>query len=499
MPPRFRLTLALLTCLFPLSPCLAADSFQELLTKVPENANAIILIDVQALQKCPLGVRENWAKKHESQYLGGATHIPPTAARAVLAAQLNPSTLRNDWQLGLVQLQQDVSMPKLAGSQGGDVEMLSGKPVVLVSQNAFAVQLTPQTVGVMGPANRQGLARWITYANRNTKVLLSPYLKEAVMEATDPAPITVAIDLTDVFDVAGVRERLNRAKALAGTKADLNQLTRIISGIKGLTFTARVTDTVNGELRIDFAAPVAPLAPYAKPLILGALEGAGAAMDELESWDVRAEGTSISFRGKVPEGGLRKILSLIVAPVQPVEHGLPEPTAKLEQNPVVVASQRYYHAVTTLIDDLRQQKAKTFNGMATWYDRYAYQIDNLPMLNVDPELLDYGQRVSALFRGLSQSARGVSIQNSTLEQYKAEQQIIAPSSYAWGGYGYGYGYYNNWNNNIQGTVNNYAQIRSVQDRANVTESAGRLQAGRQIDEMTVAIRRRMTEKYKVEF
>ena len=52
----------------------------------------------------------------------------------------------------------------------------------------------------------------------------------------------------------------------------------------------------------------------------------------------------------------------------------------------------YFQATQTLMKDLRQ-KAGSASSDAYWIDRYASKIDRLPILHVDDELLDYGQKL----------------------------------------------------------------------------------------------------------
>jgi hypothetical protein len=58
-------------------PCRADDSFGDLLVKVPDSTNAVILLDLNAIKNSPIGKRENWASKHESEYLAGTAGLSP--------------------------------------------------------------------------------------------------------------------------------------------------------------------------------------------------------------------------------------------------------------------------------------------------------------------------------------------------------------------------------------------------------------------------------------
>ena len=83
---------------------LVADSFQDLLKRVPEQANVLLLLDVEAIQNSALGRRENFARKHENDCLNGVTAIPPTVSKLVVASQLDPTTLHLGWKITLAEV-----------------------------------------------------------------------------------------------------------------------------------------------------------------------------------------------------------------------------------------------------------------------------------------------------------------------------------------------------------------------------------------------------------
>jgi hypothetical protein len=95
----------------------------------------------------------------------------------------------------------------------------------------------------------------------------------------------------------------------------------------------------------------------------------------------------------------------------------------LQQDPKAVASQRYFKSVTILIDELKQQKAPNYNKLAYWLYQYSQKIDNLPMLNVDPELMSYGASVSAALRGLSEVAKGTLYRQKHAYNQAGEQLV----------------------------------------------------------------------------
>ena len=73
--------------------------------------------------------------------------------------------------------------------------------------------------------------------------------------------------------------------------------------------------------------------------------------------------------------------------------------------------------------------------MTVWYDNYARKIDNLPILNVDPYLLDYGAGVAKTLRQASSIIKTGGVQSKSAEL----NAPYATNNYSYSNtYGYSY-------------------------------------------------------------
>src|SRR6202011_5126866 len=106
---------------------------------------------------------------------------------------------------------------------------------------------------------------------------------------------------------------------------------------------------------------------------------AGAYMEDLDDWYLRAEGDTITLQGKLSPTGLRQILSInqMPAPNVPAASGSEAPG-----DPKIAASQRFFKAVVKTLADLGKQKPKSFSNLAFWIEKTARTIDQLPLLDV---------------------------------------------------------------------------------------------------------------------
>jgi hypothetical protein len=522
MTARLRGLAALAVLLFLGGAGLANDSFADLLKRVPSQANAVLVVDVPALHDSPAGKKEGWAKKHQEDYLAHVARIPPVVQRFLIAAQVNPSTLETEWRVGLFAARAPVVPSLIAQKVGGTVDEVGGQSVVVSPQNSFVVSLDPMLIGVRSPLNRQEMARWLRFAKQNKGVVVSPYLQEAATSTSKLAPAIMAIDLADVLDLDGLRKALKGSSALAGQQGDVERVAKLLAGLKGVTCTLRVGNAITGEIRLDCSGPAQPLANVAKLLVLEALGGMGLYIEDLEKWQVRAVGSSAVLSGPLTPPAARQLFSPLLG--NTMVHNLHEMTeggakaqGKLEQTPpaaggkleqtAAAASQRYFRSVNTLLVELDGMKAKSFNQLAGWYAQYAAKIDALPMLNVDPELLNFGQQVAATLRGLCNNSRAA-LSQQQYQKMNAVEEVV-PITYNYTGYAggsYGNPYYGGgagWGYNFSlpgvARVNNYGTVNNLMAQTAANEGAIRGQTLKNIADETAKIRRKMTEKYQVEF
>ena len=181
-------------CLTILNTAVAETPFDNLLRRVPSGANAVMVIDVTAVHSSPLAVREGWKDQHEAEYVKRPLILPPEAERMILAAQMDASqNLRQDWELAVMTLTEDFSMRAAARAEGGYVDEIDGKPAAWTPSDAYFVSLEPKVLGIMHPANRQAVNRWVASSDDNRQVLVSSYLSSAAALVTKQTPIVMAL------------------------------------------------------------------------------------------------------------------------------------------------------------------------------------------------------------------------------------------------------------------------------------------------------------------
>jgi hypothetical protein len=271
-----------------------------------------------------------------------------------------------------------------------------------------------------------------------------------------------------------------------------------LASVKSAFLVVKVDQTIEGSIRIEFEREVDYTNTIFRTLILDVIEDYGADLPELKTWQLTFDKkTAVEMNGRLSEASVRKILSMAHLPRLSGQGSASEKTAstpKSEQgkapNPpaapatrtqpdVVSASQAYFRSVSTMIDGLKRVDRPTYRSTKLWYDKYAKQIEELPLLGVDKELLDWGAMVSRTMREMSSGIN-----------YYAQNQKYAVASDNSGNYsGYGYYYANS-------KVYDASVIKKQSDAMMSVDLDKRWQA---VETSVAEMRRKMVEKYKVDF
>jgi hypothetical protein len=484
--------------------------YDDLLRKLPDTTNVVIAGDVQALRQA-LGLAKDAAILSPD-----ASGLPVAAKEFVVGAHVDMSERKHLWSIGMARLVKKVTMEDLAKSEGSPVEEVAGYSTVASDRNAFFIDLGHGLLATGTPANRQQLKRWLQFQKTNNVIGIPDYLQDAV-NAADKALMVIAVDLSDSLSPAAINRGLNQSETLAKRKnVNYENVAKTLTKVKGLTFVIHAGDPLTAELTIDFSTTTDAVQNFAKAFLLEALERTELSLPDFEEWRPRIKEKSIGIYGPLSVNSLRKINTLIATPAPAAQVSEMDKYSAMEPGQkTVAASKKYFKSVTQLLDDLKEDKYRSVKSLAGWYDKYAGQIEKLPILDVDPELIQYAAATSEGLRAMGASFQGVSLETSYLQRQKTSVQIYQAPQYtgnysgwnAYGGYfgGYGANLANNaalYRSGTAGgvtTYDNYEQIRGVQD-AMVTRSKGaRTQLWQQIDNETANMRRKMTLKYKTEF
>lgn len=466
---------------------LRSGTADELLNRIPNTANAIMVIDVEATLASPLAKKQGWQAKFSQEIANRPLMLPSEASRVVVASELDfGSAFTPRWELAMMKTPQPLAARDIARAEGGYAETIEGRPAVWAPSDAYFVSLEAQVLGAVHPADRQWVARWVRSVNlERTSPVISYFLQQSAEKAGKTSPIVLAIDLKDALVPHRFRSSLEQSSILRGKAVEkTGGIVALFEGIQGALLTVDLGDKARGTLRVVFSAPPYLLTPHAKDLLAAVMTELEMSIADMNSWQVTSEGNAIVFTGDFSTPGLRRVFSLLEIPSTKFSSLKNESPGYDDAKKMAGASQAYFSAVSTLIDDLQTEFNKERRTQATWAERYARKIDLLPILNVDEDLLVWGGRVAETLRGMGLDIRGAKIAGG----------VRKSQSYGYGAYQYNYD-----NNGYYSARTSSAVSSEIDATSRAQASKARFTSWKEIEDSRAAIRKTMTQKYEREF
>jgi hypothetical protein len=514
----------------------AQAQYEDLVKYVPETANTLVLVDAKALFASPIAQRENWGADRAKRFTAGLTGIPPHAERIVIACEMDIEQMHPTWEVAIAKMDSDVSVSSLASQFGGVEDTLNSVPAVRMPDNSFVLDFPGGLLGAMGPGNRQSVSAWVARSNRS----VSPYLQEGIRFAESGAEVIMVLDLKNAFSAKEVELGIERFKSVQNSKVDREKLSQLIASVKGLMLGITFRDMPYGKIKIDFGQDATMLSDIAKPLILDILGEYGVMIDEVAEWEPEVKANQVSLGGYLTRDGLTRLASLIQLPTgalhahaaatQNQSAQSASDTQGQSQKPTVLeTTQDYYESVQHLLKNLRSRKGdmRTMGQLAQWFENYGRHVDQLPTLNVDKEMLQYGSYISSQLHGASMMLKGTTINRRIAEMNAAgatspyggaignvSQNNWQQGSYGWGGGSFGgnYGRYMETNavyglaarGGVQGAIRSELRqqqraVTEVHAQAKASAATSVQQIVQNIQNATTQIRQAMTDKYQVQF
>src|SRR3954471_22484475 len=132
--------------------------FGELLKRIPEQSNTLMLVNVDGLFDSPMGRRENWRQKALERRQGGLG-LAAEVSKIAVAVGMDFNSMEERWKVGLVQLRRDVpvKLETLAAREGGYVETIENTPVAWTPRDFYLFDFPGNLVGFASPTERPAL------------------------------------------------------------------------------------------------------------------------------------------------------------------------------------------------------------------------------------------------------------------------------------------------------------------------------------------------------
>lgn len=496
--PHLRLDINVLVIAMLVGVATASAQMLPLAERLPPGANAVMTIDVAGLIASPLGKEMKLQSKLISGYADRPLAVPGAAKSMVVGAAVHPTGMQSIWQAAVISLPNAPRLEPVLQAQGGFLDKLDGRKIAWTPRDIFYVELDGNTLGVLRPAQRQFLSHWITGPSGK---VLTPYLANAVAGASGAASV-FAVDLTGAIGAGGLRYAVSMGQfpSLDQIQDGQDKLIVALASVRGMHIDVTATDKLSGQWIIDFEGDVSALGGQAKAFVSDVLSAAELYDSDVENWEFKVSGKQIVGTGTMNPEGLNKLLALLSpgdaagaatpATASAGDSAQPAGQTTAARKPAD-ASREYYRAVSRILDNLGP-KPSPKQG-AAWLTAQARVIRQLPVLDVDPALLEWGNSVADTFLRVGQEL--------ALGQQRAQTAALGvqtPTAQT------------TWTDHSEGSTTDSPETRAAfrnaqQQRRQVAQQERTVAAERafaifnEVLSRRGAIRIEMTQKYGVEF
>lgn len=494
--------LVVLACLLALQLPVTASEFSDLANEVPAGANTVLVIDVDRALATEMAKANGWGDPDRAA--DRPMYLPPEADKVIVAAQVDPpNRFHQAWEAAVIGLKESIPMRMIAEAEGGYEDTISDTKAAWIPSNAYVLQLKEKTLGLLHPANRQSVSRWME-ARQSARTGASGYLANAIGAAQTDPQIVLALDTADTMPTHLIHQRMTQSDVVAKHKLDIDETVALFATLKGITMEIIISDTATTRAHIDFGQDVPFDGDVAKEFVLAAMRRMEAEIPGVEDWNFSVSGKSIFAIGELDTDGLRRVLSTAEIPSTKFSSLKDEDTkSESTEDQMAQKSYVYFQSINKLIDDLQRQ-SKSFSGDSYWFDKYAKKIDRLPILHVDPELLDFGQNTAETLRVMSGSRKSANLKTGVA---RTNIEASGVGTVRGGYYNNGYGRYNNGYRGAgyyrpSPTAEASAKQKSVNAanrRNQSTATSKKIEGFRLINNATAEMRRTLTERYNKEF
>lgn len=478
--------------------CLA--DFKTMAQRLPMESDAIIAINLAKVLETPYAIENKWAENVADAWARKPVMIPPGSIRLLMASGLKADAMESAWELSLVEMKAVPPLETLIAGEGGHLDRVWDRNAVVSPVNAYFVPMENNVLASITPGNRMMVSRWVRAEVKPEGNLRSPYLRGIAAALSEDTHIVMAMDLDGAVSAPKAHQAMveTNVKELEGK--NLTGIASALSTLKGVTLFVRVTDKLNARAVVDFTKDVGPLGPVAKPLAIAVLDRVGFPLPDVGNWTFTVKGSQITAEGPMSDTGLRLLVGMIQTPIPAAtvagagsstasgaSGGAAPPPAAAPLDPAQ-ASLRYYKAVSGMIDNMKLPSS--MSAGATTLRQYSKRIEQLPILKVDPLLVEWGTMVSFKMR----QAAGVGV----MTQSDINSRVAGERSSDYGGYYYdesgNYGSTESW-----AASNTRERSRSV---ALAEKAEGQKQIVGLIEDLSTSraqVRSKMVAKYNIEF
>ncbi len=465
-------------------------TLNDVLRSTPKPANAVMHADLNALHGLTLGTPME-------------IELPANIDRVRIACEIDFARLRPIWEIGYATMKSIPGAQTVADATGGYVEKVGNRDVVWTPNQMYLVPLPDRVLSIVRPADRRFLSQWL---RRDRNPNNGEYLTKAAGVSLDGSALMIAVDVEDLIAPQTISEVLATYNSLKGR--DPVAVANDLANLRGVSLEVSRDTLTRTAITLTFRESPKNLQPIAKEFFNEMLQRRGSSIKDFTTWTMTADeqAKTLQFRGSVTSEFLDDILGVFTVQRQTaaIAHyeQQPQVTEKETSQSLIAANSRdYFKKVVAIVRRVKDYTASNTGDRAQWNGNMANRIDEIPTLNVDSEVVQFGAEVGKALRN-----NMVSMQ---LTNIATGAQAVANNAGAplGGGVGFGAvgpfaGGFNGFYTGGVGYVDNtfdpnsplkYQSLGQAQGNSNFRQMIA------QLEQSIADMRRRMTEKFSIQF
>ena len=469
----------------------AEPTLLDVLRSTPRPANTVMHADLVSLRQLTLGTPLE-------------ADLPANIEKVRIACEVDIALLRPKWEVGYGTMKAIPSPETVAKATGGYVENVVNRDVVWTPEQMYLVPLPDRVLSIIRPADRQFLSQWLR-KDRNPNS--SDFLTSAAGAALDSLSLMIAVDVEDMISPQTIAEPLKQYDSLKGK--NVADIAKDLSNLRGVTLEVGRDTLTRTTISLTFRESPKTLQPVAKEFFKELLQRRGSSIQDFASWSMSMDDQSkkLQFKGSVTPQFLDDVLGIFTVHRQTadIEHHAKQPDvpAKETSQSVVAENTRdYFKKLVNIIHRVRDYSASNTGERAQWNGNMANRIDEIPTLNVDADMVQFGAEVGKALRtnmvsmqmtNIATGAQAVANDAGTSGYSTATGFGTIAGAYSgrynsyYGGGAYGGNYYD------PNSPMKYYSLGQAQGNTAFKQMMGAM------EQSVSDMRRRMTEKYSIQF
>ncbi len=407
------LTRLLLAAIITGAICLTPDArisaqemtMMEMAKKMPNGINAIMSVNVERIVNSAIAGKEGWNDNHAGKLASGLIFVPEGSKHVLLGAVMDWDAFHPRQTNVLVTMDKVPPIDIIRQITDGSVDDVQGFQVVETNNDRYIVRIDDNLVGSLRPAIRQSFTQWLGGMKAGSEPRIRDYLEQGLGYADElGTEVIVAFNLEHSVSRSRVMDRIRDSEVVRENSLNAADVSKMVASVKGLTLGITVRDGIYGAVKIEFNEDISSLKPVAKELATAIFNRAGLHLDEFDTWAIDSDAHQLKLAGDMSRQSFQKVLSIVDAGShESTQYASTDEMEGSGYDDPVTVTKKYFDTVNSLVDQLqpRMSAGQAYTRNSNWLKRYADKLDELGTLNVDPQMIDYGDFVSQSFRDAS--------------------------------------------------------------------------------------------------